>query len=400
MTQKNNIITNTVLLILVITSLLNCKNPKTKVLNSTSFADDIKKLAVINDLQVLEHGNAAIAFSGSYQAKVFTSTSNGLNGKSYGYINWKLFDEGLHEHTMSKLGGESRLWFGPEFGKYSVFFDEGIKREIENMKISPDLDSKKFSLIEKDKLSATYGADLQIRNNYGYIFNINAKRKISLLTKSQIENDLNIVLNNHTSFVGFSAETNVKNLGEQWRKENGLLCIWELGCMLTSPDNRVIIPIQKETDSVTGYFTPVTSDRLVTKDRVVFYKADADGVNKIGVKSDLSKNIMGSYSAKNNLLNIVKFTFKNDSLYVNSLPKNETPYDGDVTNIFNGEVNEALNRNWPFYEFETSSSTKELNTDETMYHKHTTYHFEGSFEDLNVISQKVLGVDLNLIPKF
>ncbi|NMH86773.1 DUF6786 family protein [Flavivirga algicola] len=400
MTFKHHLITKIILSTLIVTSLLNCKKPEAKISNNPSFADHVKKLEVINGLQVLKHDNAAIAFSGAYQGRVFTSTANGLNGKPYGHVNWKLLDEGTYEHTMARLGGESRMWFGPEFGKYSIFFDKDAKQDIKNIKISPDLDIKKFSLIEKDKLSATYGADLEIRNTFGYIFNINAKRKISLLTQPQIENDLNIILNENISFVGFSAETTIKNLGEQWRKENGLLSIWELGCMLTNPDNRVIIPLKKETDSVTGYFTPVTSDRLVTKDSVVFYKADADGLNKIGVRPDLSKNIMGSYSAKNNLLNIVKFTFENDSLYVNSLPGNDTPYNGDVTNIFNGEVDEALDKNWPFYEFESSSSTKELNTNETMHHKHTTYHFEGSFEDLNAISLKVLGVDLSDIPKF
>ncbi len=400
MAKTYNFTTKIVTFILIITSLLNCKKPESNVSDTPSFADHVKKLEIIKDLQVLKHGNSAIALSGTYQGRIFTSTATGLNGKSYGHVNWKLLDEGTHEQTLARLGGESRMWFGPEFGKYSIFFDKGVERDIENMKISPDLDTKTFALIEKDELSVTYGADLEIRNTFGYTFNVNTKRKLSLLTKSQIENDLNVMLNENTPFVGFSAETTIKNLGEQWSKEHGLLSIWELGCMLTSPDNRVIIPLKKETDSVTGYFTPVTSERLVTKDSVVFYKADADGVNKIGVRPDLSKNIMGSYSPKNNLLNIVKFTFENDALYVNSLPGNNTPYSGDVTNIFNGEVDEATDKNWPFYEFETSSSTKELNTNETMRHEHTTYHFEGSFEDLNVISLKVLGVDLGHIPQF
>ncbi|MEW4925523.1 DUF6786 family protein [Algibacter sp. 2305UL17-15] len=385
---------------LILILLVNCKESTEKDMQSENFQSVVKRLSVIEDLQILQYKNSAIAVSGAYQGKVFTSTANGLDGKSYGYINWKLFDDNTYETTMSKLGGESRMWFGPEFGEYSIFFDKGVERDVENMKISPELNSRKFELIEQDSLSIVYGSDMNIRNTYGTIFNINAKRKLSLLTQPQIESDLGITLHDNMAYVGFSAETTIKNLGEPWKKENGLLCIWDLGCMLTSPDNRVIIPLRKNTDALTGYFTPVTSDRLLIKDTIAFYKADAMGLNKIGVKSQLSKNMMGSYSQKNNQLNIIKFTFENDALYVNSLPENRSPYDGDVTNIFNGEVNEALDRNWPFYEFESSSSAKELDTDETLYHKHTTYHFEGSFDDLNRISKKVLGVDLSNIPKF
>src|SRR3954471_965850 len=38
-------------------------------------------------------GNAQIIVSPKYQGKVFTSTADGANGKSFGWINYKTFDQ-------------------------------------------------------------------------------------------------------------------------------------------------------------------------------------------------------------------------------------------------------------------------------------------------------------------
>ncbi len=389
-----------VITLIIFSLLFNCNSDKTSKTKHETFEEVLQKLKVIRDLEVLQNENSAIAISSAYHGRVFTSTANGLQGTSYGYINWKLFEDNIYATTISKLGGESRLWFGPEFGKYSIFFDKGEERLIENMKISPDLNHKTFRVIERDSVSVTCFGKMAIRNNFGTIFNIEAQRKIKLLSKKEIVLDLEVSIDESIADVGFSTETSIKNLGNKWEKDKGLLCIWDLGALITSSDNIVLIPLQKDADSLTGYFTPVTPERLLIKDRVAYYRADAMGLNKIGVKPELSKNVMGSYSKEKQLLNIVKFTFENDSLYVNSLPNNKKPYAGDVTNIFNGEVNQALDRNWPFYEFETSSSAKELDSLETMYHKQTMYHFQGNPKKLNEIAQKVLGVDLEYIPQF
>ncbi|WP_029489600.1 DUF6786 family protein [Aquimarina agarivorans] len=131
---------------------------------------------------------------------------------------------------------------------------------------------------------------------------------------------------------------------------------------------------------------------------MVYFTANALKLGKLGIAPDLTSDLMGSYSPEDNLLNIVKFTFENDAMYLNSISGNTTPYSGDVINIFNGEVNKEKNYTWPFYEFESSSSAKELKVGERIYHKQTLYHFKGTKEDLNKISKKVLGVNLNTIP--
>ncbi|PID60986.1 MAG: hypothetical protein CR986_03280 [Ignavibacteriae bacterium] len=51
----------------------------------------------------------------------------------------------------------------------------------------------------------------------------------------------------------------------------------------------------------------------------------------------------------------------------------------------------------PFYELETSSAVKELKPNEAIEHIHKTYHFEGSFEELNKISQNIFKLNFNHI---
>ena len=107
---------------------------------------------------------------------------------------------------------------------------------------------------------------------------------------------------------------------------------------------------------------------------------------------------MGSYDAENGLLTIVEYSFAGDSTYVNSLWEfQEEPYKGDVVNSYNDGPFEDGSQLGPFYELESSSSAKELEPGQVMEHIHKTYHFEGDFDLLNMISKSALGVDLNQI---
>lgn len=365
-----------------------------------TFGYDVERLQKLEGLELLKAGDAMIAVSGPYQARVFTSTSAGLQGRSYGWINWAHVEGGNPQGQIAYLGGESRLWFAPEFGPYSLFFDPKKAQIDENMKASADLYDKQFKEIARSPRSITFGGEMKLRNAAATTFKLAIKRRIRLLTKQEIENSLALQLSDEASFVAFSVATTAENIDTiALKKESGLIAIWELGCMLTSADNLVILPLRSATASLTAYFTPI-GERIKIKDKVAYYKADALGLNKIGIRPQDCTGVMGSYSPSQQLLNIVTFNFDNDSLYVNSVPKNTTPYSGDVVNIFNGEVNQRLGRNWPFYEFESSSSAKELQIAEQLHHRQTTYHFEGEIAVLDEIAKAVLGVSLQELPSF
>jgi len=373
------------------------KNSKTTYQKGT-FGFDVERLQSIEAIAVLSDKNAMIAVSGIYQGRIFTSSSKGMEGKSYGWVNWELVENQTHSTNIAILGGESRFWLAPEWGKYSLCFEKGEEQTDVNLSRPTALNTEKFTLIKKTKNSLTYGGNMQLKNDHDFVFDIGIERTIFLLSKEAIEKNLKLLLAETTAFVGFSAETTIKNEGKlPFQKETGLIAIWEVGCMLTASDNVIIIPLSQSTDTITEYFTPI-GDRIQIKDSVVYYKGDAQGINKIGILPQYCKNVMGSYSSVNQQLNIVTFSFDPDGLFVNSVPHNTTPYEGDVINIFNGEVSESLNL--PFYEFESISSAKELSKGENMVHQQTTYHFEGKITALDKIAKTVLGVSLMELPKF
>src|SRR3712207_2136248 len=84
-----------------------------------TFGYDLNFLQKHDSVVVLKNasGEGNVILSAKYQGKVFTSTANGLNGKSFGWINYKAFTAPKDPH-MSAFGGENRLWLGPEGNKF------------------------------------------------------------------------------------------------------------------------------------------------------------------------------------------------------------------------------------------------------------------------------------------
>jgi len=149
-----------------------------------------------------------------------------------------------------------------------------------------------------------------------------------------------------------------------------------------------------------AYFGKIADERLVKKDSILFFKADAQSRGKIGLPPSIVKSLAGSYDAEKNTLTIVRFNYQGDTTYVNSMwEKQRFPYRGDVVNAYNDGPNDSGGRLGAFYELETSSPALALQPGQTYRHVQQIFHFEGKPEDLNVISKKVLGVELKAIPK-
>jgi len=79
----------------------------------------------------------------------------------------------------------------------------------------------------------------------------------------------------------------------------------------------------------------------------------------------------------------------------NSWKIQEKPFAGDVVNSYNNGVEgRDADVSECFYELETLSPVKELSPGHRLEHINTTMHFCGPLEDLDTISQALLGVDL------
>jgi hypothetical protein len=131
--------------------------------------------------------------------------------------------------------------------------------------------------------------------------------------------------------------------GEAWKKETGLLSVWILGMLQSSPATTVVAPIKSGAESELGakvtsdYFGEIPPDRLVVGDEAVFLRADGQYRSKIGIGPRRSNAVLGSYDADNHLLTIVRFNQPEGVTdYVNSLWKlQDNPYGGDAASSYN-----------------------------------------------------------------
>jgi uncharacterized protein DUF6786 len=366
-----------------------------------TFGHDLEILNSIDDIFVLKNGNAMVAVSGRLQGRVFTSSSKGFKGSSYGWFNRKVIEDGTFNKYYSKLGGEDRMWFGPQYGKYNVYnnayAESGTILDDKLLGMAPDLDTVNFKVFHKTENEIKSIGRIRLKNHQNYEFWIETERTISILEENEIKANLDIIIPKELSYVGFETVTQMKNIGtENWSRETGLISIWILGCLLPTENTIVIIPTRGAIDSVTNYFSTLNETRMQIKNKIVYYNVDANYLNKIGILPRNTIPTFGSYSPELNLLTIIQFTFDDDQLYVNSHNINqEDPYGGDVINIFNDGIIPTAGPFGPFYELESSSSAKELKVGEALTHKSRIYHFEGSEKHLNEIAKDILGIDLS-----
>jgi hypothetical protein len=73
----------------------------------------------------LKNGNSLVAIVPAWQGRVMTSTAEGEQGFSFGWINHDLISSGKTVQHINPFGGEERIWLGPEGGQYSIFFKKG-----------------------------------------------------------------------------------------------------------------------------------------------------------------------------------------------------------------------------------------------------------------------------------
>lgn len=358
---------------------------------------------------ILESKNkkSVIALTPELQGRVMTSSLNGNEGMSFGWLNYDLISSKNIQEHINVTGGEERFWLGPEGGQYSIFFKKGTSFDFKNWYVPASLDTETFNVLEKKTHSVTFQKELNYTNYSGTKFNLTLNRKVSLLNSNQVKQFLNIDIEN-VSVVAYESQNIVKNIGNNaWEEKTGLLSIWLLGMMNSSPQVTVVAPINKGDESELGpkvndnYFGKIDSTRLKTTEQNVFFKADGNSRGKIGISPLRATKYIGSYDAKNIILTILEISKPNTSdKYVNSSWElQKFPYSGDVLNSYNdGKLDDGTQLG-PFYELESSSPALNLSPNESYNHTQRMYHFKGDTKTLNQISENILNTSLEKISK-
>ena len=388
-----------------------CGQPQaTPQATGITFKDDVAFLQKHGGVVVLSDpsGLAQVAIVPALQGRVMTSTAEGPEGMSFGWINRDLLASGKTLEHFNPYGGEERLWLGPEGGQFSIYFAKGAPFDLAHWYVPPAIDTEPFNILCKEPSWVLFNRRFQVTNYSGTKFDVDIRRQVRVLPAAEAWKLLGVAPAPGVRMVAYESANTITNAGkEPWRKETGLLSVWILGMFNPSPATTVVIPISGgEPDSELGppvkddYFGKVPADRLVVKNNVVYFSADGQCRSKIGVSPKRVKPILGSYDATNRVLTLVQFTLPAGAAdYVNSaweIQKN--PYAGDVANSYNdGPPAPGKKPMGPFYELESSSPAAALEPGKSLEHIHRTIHLRGEEKDLDAVARKTLGVGLQEI---
>lgn len=349
----------------------------------------------------LKNGENRVLLTPDLQGRVLTSTANGENGYSFGWLNYDLIASGEVLPHCNNYGGEDRFWLGPEGGQYSIFFkgESGKGFDFADWQAPSLIDTDNWELVEASDAKAFFSKSTVLENWSGAKLAVTLNRTVSLLDSSVAEKEFGVHLPSGISSIVFRSENELTNAGDfEWTAQTGMLSIWILGQFIPSANNTVIIPYKpSETDKINdSYFGKIDAERLTVTDTHLLFKGDGGKRGKIGTPPSMTVPVAGAYDAENGTLTVVKFNFDaSNDVYVNSMWEyQDEPFKGDVINSYNDGPLEDGSIMGPFYEIETSSAAANLKPGEKLMHTHTTMHFKGSFEELNDVAKALLYIDL------
>lgn len=366
-----------------------------------SFGYDLDFLKQQDSVIVLHNhdGTGQVIVSPKYQAKVFTSTANGPDGKSFGWINYKLFAQTSLNPHMNPYGGEDRLWLGPEGGKFALFFKPDTKMVFDywHTPAAFDFESWKATYVTDKKVSLSKST--RVMNYLGMIFSLTVVRDVEILEPDDIKKALGISFDDKIKTVAFNTKSTIINTGYRaWDKLVGAPCLWNLDMFAPSGKTDIVIPYNNsDTGKVatTDYFGRIPPDRIKYANGILLFKADGKSRGKLGMPPNRTKRVAGSYDFQNNVLTITTFDVNPKATYLNQEWRTDrNPFVGDAVNAYNDGPLANGSQMGPFYEIESVSPAAFLKPKEGMSHRHSVFHFTGDKDELNQIALKTLGISL------
>ena len=405
---------NCLLLILMGILICSCtgnkKEKKMKDYAKGTFGYDLNYLSKKDNNLIILTGVGAksmVLVSAKYQAKVFTSTADGLDGASMGFVNYKFFDAAKVDEHMNGFGGENRFWLGPEGGKYSVYFPKDSTQVYDNWHTPKPFDIEPWTVTVTDKENVLLHKEMQVTNYLGTQLKLSVDRTISLIEEPAIESVLNIKPNPNIKSVAYATDNTIVNLNDfEWTKETGTVCIWMLDMFNPAPRAVTFIPFNQGDESELGkivtsnYFGEIPPDRLKVTDRMIYLKTDGKYRSKIGLNPKRTQAIAGNYDPDSKRLTIMTFEVDKNATYLSQeWNPVKDPLIGDAQNAYNDGPLEDGSIMGPFLELESVSPAAFLKSQQSLSHRHTVYHFIGEEKDLSPITEKLFGVSINEIKK-
>lgn len=118
-----------------------------------------------------------------YQGRVMTSTCDGEDGASLGWINRAFIEAGKPNAQFNNYGGEDRIWLGPEGGQFSLWFAPGAKQEFANWFTPPALNEGQFEPTQNfTSTLARMHRPMKFTNAAKTPFQVDVERDVQLLS--------------------------------------------------------------------------------------------------------------------------------------------------------------------------------------------------------------------------
>lgn len=340
------------------------------------------------------------------QGRVMTSSADGESGLSHGWINYKLIESGEENSQFNPFGGEERFWLGPEGGPFSIYFRKGDEQIYSNWKVPSAIDTQPFEIVSAGKGKAEFLQSFSVTNSSGTTLNVGVERTVKLMSGAETMAALNLSPGGSVKYVGYESVNRITNNGtDAWTETTGFLSIWMLSMFTPSSSGIVFLPFKPGSVAALGkivsddYFGTVPPDRLVVRDDKIFFSIDGRFRSKIGISPERALPFAGSYDPEGKTLTILWFSLPGTpGPYVNSKwGKQDNPLRGDAVNSYNDGPVEDGSIMGPFYEIESSSPAAFLKPGEKMTHVQRIFHFTGSENELNRITEKIFGLRLEQI---
>jgi hypothetical protein len=383
-----------------------------------SYAEAKTFLAGHTQVRELTDGHGArVAICPEWQGRVMTSTCDGLEGRSFGFIHREFIAQGRTDPQFNNYGAEDRMWLSPEGGQFSLWFKPGQPQKFAHWHTPAALNDGAWTVASApDDPLVRLTRRMQFQNASASSFDLDVTRDVRLLSSQ----DLSALFGPAVSatlqspaakLVGYETVNTITNRGAPLSKEQGLVSIWILGMLNAGPSSVIIVPYRPGDEATLGpvvksdYFGAIPPERLKIIPEAILLRADAHWRSKIGTSQHRARNVLGSIDFQGGVLTVVQFSMPEDpakTAYMNNmweLPQAH-PYRGDVANSYNdGPTEPGKQGMGNFYEIESLSPAAQLGTGRSLTHHHRTLHIQADLPVLTRLAKEILGVDLETVRK-
>lgn len=394
----------TSLLIGVAVLLMSCSGQKEFKMGSYGYdAKFLKDNGIKYAELVSADGSSKVMVIPAWQGRVMTTSASGDEGSSYGWINYRFIREGKVSKQFNPVGGEERLWLGPEGGPFSLYFKSPENQVYENWVVPTVFDTESFNVRSQDKKHIHFEKEAHLTNASGTVFDINIDRTITLMTSDEVTFDFGITLSDEMKMVAYKTDNKITNIGKNaWTEKSGLVSVWMLGMFNPTPTTTVFIPYKMDAQGPIvndEYFGKIPANRLTKENGIIYFKIDGKYRSKLGLPANRAMGLCGSYDSSKGVLTILWCSLpKTPVSYVNGQwGSQKDPFAGDVINSYNDGPIEDGSIMGPFYEIETSSPGAELAPGTSLVHTQKIVHIQGTERQLSSIVKSVFNADLKVI---